>query len=107
MKQDQSSVALDFEERRRFARTRTNCAMSFKPVASGTQALAQCIDISGSGIMFEGEEPIPIGRALEIRTFPSDRITPPITALIEVIRCVEAELGRFRITGVIKGIKSL
>ena len=97
---------IEHEERRRFARIKANCAMSFKRVASGSQAHALCMNISGSGIMFEAEEPAERGKALEIRTFPADRMTPPITALIEVIRCTATEQGRYRIAGIIKGIKS-
>ena len=85
---------------------KTNCGMSFKRVASGTQTHALCLDISASGILFETTEPVEVGRALEVRTFPSDRITPPITTLVEVIRCAKTDEGHYRIVGVIKGIKS-
>jgi hypothetical protein len=97
---------MDYEEKRRFPRMKANCAMSFKRVACGSQAHALCVDISATGLMFEADEAVEPGRALEIRTFPGDRITPPITALVEVLRCVEAGPGRYRISGVIKGIKS-
>jgi hypothetical protein len=97
---------MEYKEKRRFPRMKANCAMSFKRVASGSQAHALCVDISASGLMFEAEEAVELGRALEIRTFPGDRITPPITALVEVLRCAETEQGRYRIAGVIRGIKS-
>jgi hypothetical protein len=97
---------MEYKEKRRFPRMKANCAMSFKRVASGNQAHALCVDISASGLMFEAEEPVELGRALEIRTFPGDRITPPITALVEVLRCTETGQGRYRIAGAIKGIKS-
>ena len=80
--------------------------MSFKRIACGTQAHALCLDISASGILFETSEAADVGRALEIRTFPADRITPPLTALIEVIRCTKTDEGHYRIVGAIKGIKS-
>jgi len=99
-------MMMNYEERRRFPRVKANCAMSFKRVACGNQAHALCVDISASGLMFEADEAVEPGRALEIRTFPGDRITPPITALVEVTRCTEAGAGRYRIAGVIKGIKS-
>ena len=83
-----------------------NCAMSFKRISCGTQAHALCLDISASGILFEASEAVEVGRALEIRTFPADRITPPITALIEIIRCTKTDEGHYRLVGVIKGIKS-
>ena len=96
----------EYEEKRRFPRMKANCAMSFKRVACGNQAHALCVDISASGLMFEADEAVELGRALEIRTFPGDRLTPSITALGEVIRCTEAGPGRYRIACVIKGIKS-
>ncbi len=98
---------MDYEEKRYFPRMKCDCAMSFKPVASGSQNHARCVDISASGIRFEAEEAVEMGRALEIRTFPADRITPPITALVEVVRCEHSpHEGRYRIACVIKGIKS-
>lgn len=97
---------IDYKERRRFPRVKANCAMSFKRVACGSQAHALCMDISASGLMFEADEPVEPGRALEVRTFPGDRITPPITALVEVLRCTETGHGRYRIAGAIRGIKS-
>lgn len=97
---------IEYKEKRRFPRVKANCAMSFKRVGSGSQAHALCKNISASGLMFEAEEAVEIGRALEVRTFPGDRITPPITALVEVLRCEEAGHGRYRIAGAIKGIKS-
>ncbi len=97
---------IEHEEKRRFTRIKANCAMSFKRVASGSQTHALCVNISGSGLMFEAEEPAERGKALEVRTFPADPMTPPITALIEVIRCTETVQGRYRIAGIIKGIKS-
>ena len=80
--------------------------MSFKRIACGTQTHALCLDISASGILFEASESVEVGRALEIRTFPADRISPPITALIEIIRCTKTDAGHHLIEGVIKGIKS-
>jgi len=80
--------------------------MSFKRIACGTQTHALCLDISASNILFEANESVEVGRALEIRTFPADRITPPITALIEIIRCTQSDTGHYLIVGVIKGIKS-
>ncbi len=97
---------IDYEEKRRFPHMKVNCAMSFKRVASGSQAHALCLDISASGILFEADEAVELGRALEIRTFPADRITPPLTALVEVNRCAKTRQGRYRIAGAIKGIKS-
>ena len=103
---DQTSKLTKHLETPRFNRMKANCSMSFKRVACGTQTHALCLDISASGLVFETSEAVEVGRALEIRTFPADRVTPPITALIEVIRCAKTDDGHFRIVGVIKGIKS-
>lgn len=81
--------------------------MTFKRVGTGSQAHALCINISAYGILFEAETEVELGRALEIRTFPSDRMTPPITALVQVERCTAAPSeGRYRIACIIKGIKN-
>jgi hypothetical protein len=96
----------NYHENPRFSRMKINCAMTFKRVSCGTQTHALCLDISASGILFEATEAVEAGRALEIRTFPASRVIPPLTALIEIIRCTKTDDEHYRIVGVIKGIKS-
>jgi hypothetical protein len=97
---------IEFDEKRAFSRTRTNCGMSFKRVGADDSNEGLCLDISGSGILFQADCAIEPGRALEIHTRPKDRITPPITAFIEVVRCTRTAQERYRIAAAIKGIKS-
>jgi len=97
---------IEFEEKRAFSRMRANCRMSFKCVGAGTGSEGLCLDISGSGILFQTDRPVEPGRALEIRTLPKDKITPPMTAFIEVVRCTQTAQERYRIAAAIKAIKS-
>ncbi|MDD5033640.1 MAG: PilZ domain-containing protein [Methylococcaceae bacterium] len=97
---------MKFEEMRRFARMKAICELSYKRIACEQTHQGRCVNIGACGILFEADMPIELGRALEIRTFPGDRITPPITAFIEVVRCTPQGKNRYGIAGVIKGIKS-
>lgn len=97
---------IEFEERRTFSRMRANCRMRFKRVGNETSSEGVCLDISGSGILFQSDRPVEPGRALEIHTLPKDKITPPMTAFTEVVRCTPIAQERYRIAAAIKAIKS-
>lgn len=93
-------------EKRDFTRMQAHCKMRFRIADSDTFTEATCGNISGSGILFEAPVPVAAGKAAEIHIEPVNRITPPLTAYIEVIRCESVGNDRYEIAGAIKGIKS-
>ncbi|HYE34801.1 PilZ domain-containing protein [Methylocaldum sp.] len=97
---------LEFDEKRDFIRMQAHCKMSFRLADGDAVYEGACVNISGSGILFETDTTVDAGKAVEVRLVPDNKITPPLTAYIEVIRCTETEAGRYRIAGAIKGIKS-
>jgi len=97
---------LENDEKRDFIRMQADCKMTFRLADTDVVHEGTCVNISGSGILFEADTPVDVGKALEISLHPQNKITPPLTAYIETIRCTESEAGRYRIAGAIKGIKS-
>lgn len=97
---------MEYDEKRDFVRVPAECKLSYRLAGSDACTDGACVNISGSGILFRGISPLEPGKAAEIRLIPDNRITPPLTAYIEVVRCHRGEDGRYDIGGAIKGIKS-
>jgi hypothetical protein len=96
---------LDYDEKRDFIRMQAECQMSYRLAGEENYTEGSCLNISGSGILFKGPLALEAGRAAEIHLVPDNRITPPLTAYIEVVRCVLGDDGQHEIAGAIKGIK--
>ncbi len=96
---------LDYDEKRDFIRMQAECKMSYRLAEEETYAEGSCLNLSGSGILFRGTRELEPGKAAEIHLSPENRITPPLTAYIEVVRCEPDADGRYVIAGAIKGIK--
>lgn len=79
--------------------------MSFRLAGQDLAHEAFCLNISGSGVLFEASDPVQLGAALEIRLVPQKKIVAPLTAFVEVVRCTRTDAGQYRIAGAIKGIK--
>ncbi len=93
------------EDKRYFPRMRTDCKLAFKPVGTTTPQGGSCINLSGSGILFKSTSPVEPGKAIEVHIRPNYKITPPLTAFVEVVRCSPVGDNSFHIAGAIKGIK--
>lgn len=98
---------LSSNEKRDFIRMQARCRMQFRIADSEEFMEAACANISGSGILFQAHVPVESGKAAEVFIDLENRITPPLTAYIEVIRCEPIANGTFEIAGSIKGIKSI
>lgn len=97
---------LEYDERRDFIRMQADCKMSYRFADAEDLREGVCVNISGSGILFRADSPVETGKAVEIHLEPENRLTPPLTAYIEVVRCDAIEPGRYEVAGAIKGIKS-
>jgi hypothetical protein len=96
---------IPYEEKRDFIRIKTECRLAYKPVDAATPKSGSCINLSGSGILFTTADPVAPGKAMEVHIRPNYKITPPLTAFVEVVRCDPTDLGQYAIAGAIKGIK--
>lgn len=79
--------------------------MSYRLAGQDLTREGFCLNISGSGVLFETADPVQLGVALEIHLIPQKRIVAPLTAFVEVVRCTRTTTGHYRIAGAIKGIK--
>lgn len=93
------------EDKRYFSRMPTDCKLAFKPVGSASPLGGACINLSGSGILFKSSLPVEPGKAIEVQIRPTYKVTPPLTAFVEVVRCLPTEDSAYEIAGAIKGIK--
>lgn len=79
--------------------------ISFR-LPSDTQSYAgECLNISGSGILFRTEYQVKNGKALEVTVATKSAFVTPMIAYVEVTRCKEIRAGVFELRTEIKGIK--
>ena len=98
---------LDHSESRQFIRMDVSCEITYKFPDSGELYVGECLNISGSGILFKSPRSIEGGVALEITISPDNVLTPPMKAYVEVIRSKEIEPGMYEVATEIKGIKEV
>lgn len=98
---------LEYDEKRAFRRCPIVCRLTYRPAGGGPCSEGEGIDLSGSGILFVGETSLKIGKAVEVNLLSENRLTPPLTVYIEVVRCEQGKNGCYTLAGAIKGIKSI
>ncbi len=84
---------LDTDDKRKFHRIETNCRLSYRPAGGGQAHEGRCMNLSGDGLLIQGPAPAEVGQALEISVIPENRLTPPLDAFAEVIRCTPDDDG--------------
>ncbi len=94
-------------EQRDFQRVNTECAVKYKKVGeSGELKEGTAKNLSGNGIFFITAEALEVNSLLEIHLVPGTNATPPLEAVIEVIRSNPGTAeGKFEIAGMIKSLK--
>lgn len=90
---------------RKFSRMNAECDMAFTHPGTGITGKANSINLSAAGILFRTHEKLSAGSSLEITVNPINTVTPPLNALIEIIRVVAVENGEFEVAATIEGIK--
>lgn len=96
---------LESSNNRKFSRMDAICDMEFTHPGSGAKGTANSINLSAAGILFRTKEKLSPKTSLEISVKPINPITPPLNALIEIIRVVPVENGEYEIAATIEGIK--
>ena len=87
-------MAVRYEERRRFQRVNVDCRVEFHHHGSADVHQGRGMDLSATGIQFSTEQELEIGTMLELNVLPDRHITPPLSAVAEVLRVVPAKSGR-------------
>ena len=80
--------------------------VEYRHIAASATCCGEGIALSGAGIHFRGDGPLPVGEAAEVRIDAVKGLAPPLLAYIEVSHCEREVSGAWRIAGVIKGIRS-
>ncbi|MDX2425895.1 MAG: PilZ domain-containing protein [Cycloclasticus sp.] len=90
---------------RKFIRMNAECHMDFSHPNSGEKGTAHSINLSAAGILFRTKHKLTQGSSLEISVMPVNTLTPPLNALIEIIRVVPVEDDEYEVAATIEGIK--
>jgi len=98
---------LESSNHRKFTRIDAACDMDFLHPGSQEKGLGYSINLSAAGILFRTKEKLNEGCSLEISVKPVNPITPPLNALIEVIRVVAVENNEYEVAATIEGIKGV
>jgi hypothetical protein len=96
---------LESSNKRKFSRMNAECDMEFTHPGSGAKGTAHSINLSAAGILFRTKERLGQGASIEISVKPVNPITPPLNALIEIIRVVPVEDSEYEVAATIEGIK--
>ncbi len=97
---------LELDEKRSYTRMNVDCKLTYRFIDSDQHHFGQCANLSGAGIAFFTEKEIELGKALEVKITPLNRITPPMTAYIEVVRVNKVQDNKYEIAGSIQSIKA-
>lgn len=97
---------LDTPDNRKFIRMEAHCEMTFTRPGSNEEGSAHSINLSAAGILFRTKEKVEEGSSLEIIVSPVNTATPPLNALIEIVRVVAVEGDIYEVAATIEGIKA-
>lgn len=98
---------LNTPDYRKFARMDTVCDIEFIHPTTGAKGTASCINLSAAGILFTTADKLTTGSSLEISVKPVNPITPPLNAIIEIIRVVPVDTNQYEVAATIEGIKGV
>lgn len=90
---------------RKFIRMNAECQMEFSHLGTGEKGTGHSINLSAAGILFRTSDKLTQGSSLEISVMPVNNVTPPLNALIEIIRVVSVDNDEYKIAATIEGIK--
>ncbi|HHH38803.1 MAG TPA: PilZ domain-containing protein [Sedimenticola sp.] len=76
-----------YYERRGLPRMSVSCDARYRVDGEAQRSSAEVLDLSGSGLLLEGERELPVGSRLFVEIRPGTPLTPPLHLLAEVLRC--------------------
>lgn len=97
---------LDTSDGRKFIRMDAHCEMTFSRPGSTQEGTGHSINLSAAGILFSTKNWVEENIALDITVKPVNDITPPLHALIQIVRVVEMDNNSFEVAATIEGIKA-
>jgi len=86
----------DYSEKRSYRRVKVECAIYYKMTDMDIEEedVGQLENLSGRGMMFIAEKGVPMNSELEIRVEPGNDLTPPLHALVQVVRMEKQRRGQ-------------
>ncbi len=88
---------LTSSEKRDFRRLTMGCQATLSASGAASAIPATLVDLSAGGMRLATTEPLEAGAKFTVQVAPGKDITPPLTAIIEVIRCEAQTDGSYAV----------
>ncbi|WP_275100014.1 PilZ domain-containing protein [Sedimenticola hydrogenitrophicus] len=83
----------DYAEKRDFYRMAVDCAARYRVAGDAAVQNATVKDLSAGGLQLRIGRELAAGATLNVEIQPGKAITPPLHAVVKVIRCAPIEAG--------------
>jgi len=97
----------DYSEKRDFYRMAVDCAARYRVDGAETVRRATVKDLSAGGVQLRTEHEVDSGAMLNVEMRPGRAMTPPLHAVVRVIRCMPADDGGFSVACTIERMLSV
>lgn len=98
-------MSRDYDEKRDFIRISVDCGLTFREKQDDAEEEGQARNLSGRGMMFIAPRELPVDEMLEVTITPENEVTPPLHAMVKVVRVDKQRRGEgFEIGAIIKQV---
>lgn len=95
----------EFDEKRDFVRMGVQCELTYKADGVDGEEHGEARNLSGRGMMFIAEREIPVESRLEVMIRPDNTLTPPLHAMVKVVRVARQRRGEgYEIGAIIQSV---
>jgi len=95
----------EFDEKRDFIRITVDCSLTYKVPQADAVEYGQAKNLSGRGMMFIAPRAVEVDSELEVTISPDQPVTPPLHALVKVVRVAKQRRGDgFEVGAVIQSV---
>ncbi len=95
----------EFDEKRDFVRMGVQCELTYKADGVDEEERGEARNLSGRGMMFIAEREIPVESRLEVMIRPDNTLTPPLHAMVKVVRVARQRRGEgYEIGAIIQSV---
>jgi hypothetical protein len=88
---------IDYSEKRDFLRMTMDCPARYRLQDGEASGSAMVRNLSAGGILLLTDHPIEAETQVTIRVTPVKAITPPLSAVLSVVRCEPTADGRYAV----------
>ncbi|ORU92324.1 MAG: hypothetical protein A6F72_04405 [Cycloclasticus sp. symbiont of Poecilosclerida sp. N] len=96
---------IESSSNRKFSRIDALCEVALTHPSTGATSTAHSINLSATDVLFKTKNKLSQGISLEISVKPINSATPPLNALIEIVRVTLVDDGEYEVAATIEGIK--